>query len=405
MTNTDPTAKPHISIGIIARNQENAIGPALKSLFQQSLLKELSRSNLTCEILCLANGCTDRTPEIAEEEFAEETSRHPFRQAFQCQTLDINERSKLSAWNLFVHKLSARESQFLFLMDGDILIRHPQTLWNMYSTLVENPKASIATDQPIKNISLKELKSWRERIALATSEMADTIQGKITGQLYCIRADVARQLYLPQDLAGLDDSFIESVVDTDFSTGRPAPSRIVTAENASHLFEAYTSVAEVLNNQERHAIGKTIAYVLIEHLKHLPREQRSDLARTLREKEQSDPRWLRRLIDEHLRNARFFWQLFPDVLRCRAKRGYRILTFKKATHFPAAFVRLLVTWIACARAFRHLKGGQMHDWTEASRDKIPSLELVGRGEQLSQTAAPAGEQLKGFSNIKACEAK
>ena len=195
MTNTDPTAKPHISIGIIARNQENGIGPALRSLFQQSLLKELSRSNLTCEILCLANGCADRTPAIAEEEFAEETSRHPFRQAFQCQTLDINERSKLSAWNLFVHKLAARESQFLFLMDGDILIRHPQTLWNMYSTLVENPKASIATDQPIKNISLKELKSWRERIALATSEMADTIQDKITGQLYCIRADVARQLY------------------------------------------------------------------------------------------------------------------------------------------------------------------------------------------------------------------
>ena len=53
---------------------------------------------------------------------------------------------------------------------------------------------------------------------------------------------------------------------------------------------------------------------LIQHLAHLPREQRSDLARTLREKEQSDPRWLRRLIDEHLRNARFFWQLFPDVL-------------------------------------------------------------------------------------------
>ena len=378
MTSTAPTAQPHISIGILAWNEEKAIGPTLRSLFQQSLLKELSRSNLTCEIFCLANGCANRTPAIAEEVFAEETSRHPFRQAFQCRTLDIHERSKLSAWNLFVHKLSARESQFLFLMDGDILIRHPQTLWNMYSTLVENPKASIATDQPIKDISLKEDKSWRERIALATSEMADTIPGKITAQLYCIRADVARQLYLPQHLAGLDDSFIESVVGTDFSTCRPAPSRIVTAENASHLFEAYTSVAEVLNNQERQVIGKTIAYVLIQHLAHLPREQRSDLARTLREKEQSDPRWLRRLIDEHLRNARFFWQLFPDVLSFRAKRECRSRGCKKTRHFPAAFVRLLVTWIACARAFRHLKGGRMHDWSEASRDKIPDLKLVER---------------------------
>src|SRR2546430_182198 len=206
--------------------------------------------------------------------------------------------------------------------------------------------------------------------------MADTIPGKITAQLYCIRADVARQLYLPQHLAGLDDSFVESVVGTDFSTCRPAPSRIVTAENASHLFEAYTSVGEVLNNQERQVIGKTIAYVLIQHLAHLPREQRSDLARTLREKEQSDPRWLRRLIDEHLRNARFFWQLFPDVLSFRAKRECRSRGCKKTRHFPAAFVRLLVTWIACARAFRHLKGGRMHDWSQASRDKIPDLKLV-----------------------------
>lgn len=112
-----------ISIGIIAWNEEKAIGATLESLFQQSIFEELGRRSFRCEIICLANGCTDRTSAIASDKFAEQSRRHPCRNTFSCRSVEIEERGKANAWNNFVHRLSAPEAQFLLLMDADILIR------------------------------------------------------------------------------------------------------------------------------------------------------------------------------------------------------------------------------------------------------------------------------------------
>jgi hypothetical protein len=216
--------------------------------------------------------------------------------------------------------------------------------------------------------------------------MTRTIEGQITGQLYCIRAEVARRIYLPKDLGAPDDGFIKAIVCTDFFRRELNPARIVTAENASHIFEAYTSVRDVLNNQKRQMIGQTTVHVLVEYLKRLPLEQRTNLAATLKRMEAADPDWAKRLLHEHLRRTRYFWRLFPDALTFRFKRWRKMPDRKRLTHFPAAAAGFGVALIACARAQRHFKRGQMHYWPKASRENIRRLTVGDSGAGQTQPA-------------------
>ncbi len=372
MTQITQIKPPRISIAVRAWNEEAVIRRTLESLFEQSLFKELSARGECCEVLCIPNGCTDRTAKIAAAVFAEQEKLHPFVNAFAASVRDMREAGRNHTWNAFVHDLSSREAEFLFLMDSDILFNRPETLFNMYRALLENSEAQVASDQPIKDISLKPVKAWRDRISLATSDMNRATQGQMTGQLYCIRAEVARRLYLPKDL-GIDDGFIKAIVCTDFLSSELNPGRIVVAQDASHVYEAYTSTGELLKNQKRQMIGQTIVHVLVEYLKTLPPPQRTNLADTLRHNEEARPDWIARLVAEHLHRVRHFWRLFPDALSFRFKRWWRMRGMKRLTHLPATLVGFAMTMIACAQAYRHFKRGQMHFWPKAARENIRNL--------------------------------
>lgn len=363
---------PRISIAVRAWNEEAVIRRTLESLFGQSLFRELAARGEWCEVLCIPNGCTDRTAEIAAAVFAEQERTHSFAAGFKCKVHDIREAGRNHTWNAFVHELSHPKAEFLFLMDSDIRFDRRDTLFNMYRALLENSEAHVASDQPIKDVALKARLSWRDRISLATSEMNGTIQGRMTGQLYCIRSEVARRLYLPKEL-GIDDGFIKAIVCTDFFTHELNPGRITVARDASHIYEAYTSVAELLKNQKRQMIGQTIVHVLVEHLKKLPRWRTANLAATLRRQEEANPHWVTQLVTGHVRRARYFWRLFPDTLSFRFKRWRQMRGVKRLTHLPATLVGYGVTLIACAQAHHHFKQGKMHFWPKASRDNLSKL--------------------------------
>ena len=123
------------------------------------------------------------------------------------------------------------------------------------------------------------------------------------GQLYCIRTEIARGIYLPKDLAACDDGFIKTLVCTDFLTRPTEPRRIRLAEAAEHTFEAYASPLAIVKNQKRQIMGQTIVHILVDgYLKTRPLAERSSLAETLQEKDRTDPMWLKRLIPEHLQH-------------------------------------------------------------------------------------------------------
>jgi hypothetical protein len=364
----NPAPNNTVSMAIFAWNEETSIQPMLESLFAQTLYTEFRRRDLHCEVVCVVNGCTDRTPEVVSEFFAKQEREHPDRESFSCRVANLPERGKLNAWNRFVHDLSAREAGVLFMMDADIIIHRKETLWNMFQTLQTDREASVAVDRPCKDIQFKTQPSLSERVSLAMSHLTGSAEGQLCGQLYAIRAAVARNIYLPADLMACEDGFIKAMACTDCMTRPIGSERIRLAQGAEHTFEAYVSPADILRNQKRQMIGQTIVHVLVDkYLATLPLNKRKRLAESLQQKEAADPPWLKRLIGEHLRQTPWFWNLYPGLLGQRVRHWSRLKGWRRWSCAPAVAASVFVSLLASYLAWRALKAGATNYWPKAPR--------------------------------------
>ncbi|HZP60154.1 MAG TPA: glycosyltransferase [Opitutaceae bacterium] len=222
MTNdNNPTC---FSVGLIARNGENTIRSTLEAVFQQSLFARLSACSGRCEVFCIACGCTDRTAEIAREVLARMEREHPHPQAFTARVAEISGTAKINAWNLFVHEFSAPETKYLYIMDDDTVLYHPDVLYNLAGTLERSSTASVSTSRRYKDVLFKPRK------------MAGAGDRRTTGQLYCLRASIARHIYPPRDPGVVGDGFLKAAICTDFFMHAPDPSRIVYEPEAAPVF-------------------------------------------------------------------------------------------------------------------------------------------------------------------------
>lgn len=349
--------------------------PTLRSLFDQSLFADLHRRGMSCEVICVANGCTDRTPEVAAQLFQELAAQHPHRASLELRVANIVERGKVNAWNQYVHQLSARSASVLFMMDADIIIHCRETLANMLATLEADPEAAVAVDLPRKNIAQKKRKSLAERLSLAASRMTLAAEGQLCGQLYSIRANMARSIYLPKDLAACEDGLIKILVCTDLLAHPSWPKRIRVAPEAEHTFEAYTTPRAVLKNQKRQIMGQTILHVLVDqYLGSHWRGDRPNLAAFLKAKDDDDPPWLKRLVREHLQNTRWSWQLYPGLVRNRFQRLGRLKPLRRLACLPAAVAGCCATLTASVLAYRALKSGCIDYWPKAQRSGLETTE-------------------------------
>ena len=365
-----------LSIGIMAWNEEASIVPMLASLFEQSIFAHLAARDECCEIICLANGCTDRTVAVATKIFAKTQSDHPARRGLRARVEDITTPGRNNAWNRFVHEFSARETRFICLMDADIIFNRSNTLQLVVSELERNPRLGGASDTPVKNFANQARPSLRERLSRATSEMTGTIAGRLNGMLYCLRADIARNLYLPRDVLANDDGFFKAAICTNSFQTPLDPGKVVSVREATHLYEPYLSLRDVLNNQKRQMIGQATVHVVIEYLMTLPAPERARLAETLQRLEVRDPDWLKKLIDAHVVRTRWFWRLFPGILGFRWRRLAQLHGVKRLTYFPAALAGFAVTLVACWQAARFLRRGVSNYWPKTVRQIIPTTPVL-----------------------------
>ena len=361
-----------LSIGIMAWNEEASIGPMLASLFQQTVIARLAAANEGCEVVCLANGCTDGTVGVAADFFARMEREHPVRRGLSARVEDIREPGRNNAWNRFVHEFSAREARYLCLMDADIILNQPETLELVLGELERSRNLGGASDSPRKDIAGKGRLSTRERLSIAGSDLTGTIEGRLNGMLYCLRSGIARNLYLPRDLGATDDGFLKAAICTGFFCAPSDPSKAVSVRRATHLYEPYLSLGDFLNNQKRQMIGQTTVHVLITYLKGLPESDRANLAATLSRNDARDPDWLKRLIGAHVASPRMFWRLFPGILGFRWRRLYHMRGRRRLTHWAAAAAGSVVTLIACWQASRFLRrgGGSSAYWPKTARQTI-----------------------------------
>jgi hypothetical protein len=188
--------------------------------------------------------------------------------------------------------------------------------------------------------------------------------------LYCMRASVARNLYLPRDIVAVDDGFLKAAICTDFFRAPEDPTRVTAVRAATHLYEPYLSLGNFLNNQKRQMIGQTTVHVAIEYLKTLPEPHLAILGETLRRNDAHDPDWLKRQVKAHLDRNRTFWRLFPGIIGLRWHRLMKLRGRKRLTHFPAAAVGTAATLLACWRASRFLRRGVSAYWPKTERRTI-----------------------------------
>lgn len=351
----------YVAIGLLARNEEIAIKRALRSLFQQTLFAELDQRGLAAEITVVANACTDDTVGVAERCFRHAGAGQPHRRALVCRAVSVATPGKINAWNLFVHRLAAREARYLVLLDADIVFGHEATLWNLCQGLEQHPEAMVATGEPVKHVALKPHPTLRERTSLAISRLTQGSGPQLTGQLYCIRAETARRIYLPRELAACEDGFIKQLVCTDFLTRATNPDRLLRVPEASHVFEAYLSLGEVVRNQKRQMIGQTFVHLLVDRLLP-PLGAGADLGRTLRRLDKEDPPWLRRLVAGHVGKIRHCWQLFPGLLTFRFRRLAQRRGLDRLRYLPATLAGFGLTLVAAWLAFRALRQGALSYW-------------------------------------------
>jgi len=359
-----------LSIGIMAWNEEVSIGPMIESLLGQSIFALLEDRNEACEVVCVANGCTDRTVLVAEEIFNRFERKHPERRGLSMRVANIRQAGRNNAWNRFVHEISAPETRYICFMDADIILNQADTLELVIAALDRNPHLGGASDCPIKSIADSGHPTARERMSLATSDMTATIEGRLNGMLYCLRAGIARNLYQPRDLGATDDGYFKAAICTDFFCSPSDPSKVVSVGGATHLYEPYLSLRDVLNNQKRQMIGQATVFVIVEHIKTLPLAERVQLGATLRLMEARDPDWLKRLIVAHASHTRAFWRLFPGILGFRWRRLAKMRGMRRVTHFPAAMAGFLITLVACWQAKRFLRQGVPAFWPKTVRQAI-----------------------------------
>ncbi len=365
----EPT-KPAVcaSIAIFAWNEQDAISRTLESLFAQSLFARFEEHKTAAEVICVLNGCTDGTAAVARRTCARVVEQHAARAAIVWRVADIPDRGKLNAWNVFVHSLAAREARTLVMMDADILIHKPETLWNLWLTLETDPEAKVAVDRPCKDITFRSRRSVTDRLALASSEMTGAAEAQLCAQLYAIRAQTARGIYLPKDLFACEDGFIKALVCTDNLRHEVWPQRIRLAPEAEHIFQAYTSPAAILRNQKRQVIGQTLVHILLdEFLPRLSEAERADLATTLRRLDEKDPTWLKRLIQAHLGKAGYCWRLYPGLVGQRFLHLRNLRGWRKLKCYPAALASSAATVLASWMAYRSLKRGATQYWPKADR--------------------------------------
>lgn len=334
-----------ISMGILAYNEAETIGKMLNSLWQQNLFQK-PESNLEIEIIIVPNGCSDNTAKVAQSTL----DSLPQIANLHWRVCEVKQPGKSNAWNLYVHQLSNPQADYLFLIDADIQLLESQTLHSMLHTLATTPEAWVSVDKPIKDVSFQEKKSFRERLSmlvssLSRSEIKPGNAAWLCGQLYCAKAKLLRKIWLPTHLP-TQDAFLYNMIVTDCLATSKVPERVILAPNASHLFEAYTSIYRLLRHEKWLILGNTINQLLCKELSTYNQQATSIL---IKYKNQQDPSWLSKILKNSILN-RDWWLIPRYILLRRFHSLYHKNLVQRITLFPLACAATIIDLILSFQA-------------------------------------------------------
>ena len=340
-----------IAIGILAHNEAESISNLLHSLCQQSLLQDSNSGNLV-EIIVVSNGCVDNTSAVAKESL-ENLAKELEPALFKWQVCEVEKAGKSNAWNLFIHQFADPDADFFFLMDADIKLYAKDTLFEMLDILVQNPEYWISLDRPIKDVELKLNKNLLEKLSVAVSKSSNHGQLYICGQLYCGRASILRDIWMPIGLPVEDGFLTKMIISQNFTIKNFSFKRIVRVKEASHVFAAYTNPIELINHEVRIVVGIVINIFLENYLR--KKCSKGKTAGTLIAKmNQEKQLWLNGFVKHNLANKG--WWVIPIFLvfrRFRSLKNHSLLN--ACLRVPISTLAFIVDLLIFIRANQKLK--------------------------------------------------
>lgn len=347
-----------VSIGILAHNEASSIRRTLQSLLQQSLFQSFQMTPNTppieLEIIGVPNGCSDNTAAIMHDtlsHIAPSAADH----TLTWKICELPQPGKPNAWNHYVHEFSSRNADYLILMDADIWFPDRHTLSAMVHFLMQEKQVWVAVDRPVKDVVLKANKTVVEHLSNFVSELSGS-GGTVwlCGQLYCARADILRQIYMPAALTA-EDGFLYQMVTTNCLTTPSQAYRIARVPDALHVFEAYTHPRQLLRHERWLVVTNITNTLIFEHLQRcLTQTATAHTASALfREWDEKSPHWVTKLIQaERLKQSG--WLSPPEFLMRRFVNLRNKSLIKACCLLPVAIVAMLVDLLALYAANRQL---------------------------------------------------
>jgi len=338
-----PAPKPsRVVIGVLARNEALRIGDLLRDVGRQTLLVA---ADFDISIAVVANGCSDRTAEVAREHFS-----HRRFAGVTTAVQEVDIPGKSNAWNEFVHSVVPCDTDFVFLLDGDIRIPEENSMLLVLRSLADNREAVVAVDRSVKDLELEQPKGFTERLIKIATGTANDTRLAIAGAFYCARYSAIRGIWLPIGLPG-EDGFLRAMLLTSSFTHEEDMSRHIFVEDAYHVFESLRDARSVLRHNVRLAIGTALNIALFGELRRL-RAAGEDVAEYIRKRNSADPTWVNELIRRRLKASYFPLQPKWLLRRIQQRRSWR-----SATALAIAVLGTAFDLIVFAKATRLMRRG------------------------------------------------
>lgn len=295
-----------VDIGVFAHQEAGTIADMIGDLGRQSMLVDPAAD---VRVLVLANGCRDATVANAE------AARHvlPAPSANRISVVDLPLGGKSRTWNVLVHELTRPDADILICMDADIRFVEAGTLASLVALLAAEPTLRVANSRPVKDVTIDQVDvGLVGRLVAAGGGMLDDYRSAICGQLYAIRTETARSVWMPIGLP-VEDGFLRAMVLTDLLTAEEQFDRIGADPAIYHVYESIRTLRELIHHQVRIIIGSAINLALFS----IMRREAPDFADASRllQTAAADEGWLRRALRAELPRWPHGWVPFHFLVK------------------------------------------------------------------------------------------
>jgi len=328
-----------LALVIFAKDEERNIRGILESVAAQTLC---ARHDINLSVEVVANGCTDRTAEIAREWSA--SSTHVLGK--RAQIHDWPTPGKSRSWNRVVHDVFPDNLDYVIAMDADIEFVSDTVLSEMFELMRGAITSKVLSGSPIKDIVRKSRPNLVDRFSTKISDIA-CYADAICGQLYLAKAQCLKEIWLPDETPG-EDGFLNAMVRTRGFSQSPRPDAVMQMSSATHYYESH-SVAAFFAHEKRMIVGTMINRWIFEYLMSLRlTEPAGKLIDSLNRER---PDWVDKIIEKQ---SSSIWLIPGDLLfRRLAPRNGATLSY--LLHLPALMFATVLTVLPALTANRALK--------------------------------------------------